>query len=240
MAKCEVLNNVTHHNLKVETGYSANFGDDVNSVLVFVNEFSKLHKEYPIFLYKNPSTDLLFPVAMLGFDEKNLFLNEAATNGWDARYVPLARACGPFLIGYQNQWHGSDLEETLVIHIDMDNPRVNLSKGAELFLPMGGLSDYLRATSEKLQAAHQGIPLNQQFVAVCQKLNLIESVKLEILLDDVHEYRISGYYTISREKLDLLDAPSLLSLHSSGFLEAAFYMLSSLENISSLIDRELT
>lgn len=238
MAKCEVLNNIDHQNIKVITGYSRKFGDDVANVPVFINEFSQLQKEYPLFFYKDATTNVIFPVAMLGFDEQNLFLiGQESDAAWDANYVPATRACGPFLIGFQNQWGQGELEKNPVIHIDLESPRINLLEGVDVFLPMGGCSDYLNRVTQTLELIHQGIALNRSFIDACVALDLIESVKLEVAIDDMQEYRISGYYTISREMLHALNTKDLEEFHRLGYLEAAYYMLTSVSNVSGLINR---
>ncbi len=238
MPKCEVLNNIDHQNIKVITGYSQTFGDDVPNVPVFINEFSQLQKEYPLFFYKDTATNAIFPVAILGFDEKNLFLvGQEGNSIWDANYIPATRACGPFLIGFQNQWEKGDMKKNPVIHVDLENPRISFSEGEDVFLPMGGRSDYLNKVTQALELIHSGITLNRDFIDACVALDLIEPVKLEVSVDDVHEYRISGYYTINREKLYALGAKILEEFHRSGYLESAYYMLASVSNVSGLIDR---
>lgn len=238
MSKCEVLNNIDHQNIKVITGYAREFGDDVANVPVFINEFSRLQKEYPLFFYKDAATNVIFPVAMLGFDEKNLFLVEQKDGAiWDANYVPATRACGPFLIGFQNQWSSGEREKSPVIHIDLESPRISFSEGADVFLPMGGRSDYLNKITQTLELVHCGISLNRAFIDACVALDLIEPVKLEVSVDDIHEYRISGYYTINRKKLHSLNSKDLDEFHRLGYLEAAYYMLASVSNMSELIER---
>ena len=43
-----LLDNIAHKDLRVRTGYSAEFGDNVNNVLVFPTEFAFAQREYPI------------------------------------------------------------------------------------------------------------------------------------------------------------------------------------------------
>jgi len=238
MAKCEVLNNIDHQDVKIITGYASEFGDDVANVPVFVNEFLQLQKEYPLFLYKDATTGTIFPVAMLGFDEQNLFLVNCQENTiWDANYIPATRSCGPFLIGFQSQWNNGKLEQSSVVHIDLEHPRISFHEGENIFLPMGGYSDYLNKVTQTLELIQCGAALNRDFINKCITLDLLESVKLEVSVDDIHQYNISGYYTISREKLQGLNEKHINELHQSGYLEVAYYMLASVNNVSALIDR---
>lgn len=238
MGRHVVLNNVEHKDLKVITRYSAAFGDDVSNVLTFITEFSAVHKEYPIFFHSDPKTHKLRPIAMLGFDDnENLFLDEhGAPEGWSARYIPAVSARGPFLIGFQNQLKDGGDEHTPVIHLDIEDPRLSVQEGAAIFLPLGGNSEYLDTVSHRLQLIHQGLALNDAMIAALSELDLIVPVNLEVQFHNRHEYRIHGYHTVDKQKLAALASIPLARLHAAGFLEAAHYMISSLENISALIE----
>ena len=56
MAKHELLNNVTHKDLRIITRRSADFGDDIASVLTFPSEFRNILGEFPICICKDPDT----------------------------------------------------------------------------------------------------------------------------------------------------------------------------------------
>ena len=45
MSKAVLLNNVEHKDLKVDSGYSEKYGDNVNRALAFTAEFADLQKE---------------------------------------------------------------------------------------------------------------------------------------------------------------------------------------------------
>ena len=100
MAKLALLNNIDHANLKIVTGFRAEFGDSVNQVAVYPTEFSELQRDYPIFFRKD-GEGAYYAVVLLGLDKgENLFLGEGR---WHARYVPALHQRGPFLIGFQKQ-----------------------------------------------------------------------------------------------------------------------------------------
>jgi hypothetical protein len=72
-----LLNNVAHQDLKVITERSARYGDDVMYCMTFPFEFRSVQASYPI-LMQQDSNGSLYPVALLGFQEKeNLFLLSA-------------------------------------------------------------------------------------------------------------------------------------------------------------------
>src|SRR6188472_1831380 len=117
MTRNVLLDNVAHKDLKVRTGFSAEFGDSINSVLIFPTEFVYVQREYPI-LFRKDAGGLLQAVALLGLDkEENLFLEGGA---WNARYVPAVQQRGPFLIGFRTVETSGEAVREPVIHIDLD------------------------------------------------------------------------------------------------------------------------
>jgi hypothetical protein len=66
-------------------------------------------------------------------------------------------------------------------------------------------------------------------------LDLIEPVKLEIKLDEQQGYDVLGLHTISRQKLQALDGAALANLNRAGFLEGAYLVLASMNNVKKLM-----
>jgi len=228
MTQKVLLDNVNHHDLKVVTDYSVEYGDNVNQVLTFPSEFADIQREYPIFFRKGAGNGEYQSVALLGLDrDENLFLDD---RGWNAGYVPAVHARGPFLIGIQGE-SGNPM-----IHVDLDNPRVNKSRGEAVFLPHGGNSPYLDRIGNILRLIHRGISVERDMFAAFGTCGLIEPVKVEIKLNDNEQYTIDQYYTVSQEKLAALDGAQLEMLNRAGYLQLAFHVIASLGNVSRLID----
>ena len=140
MTRFVLLDNIAHKDLRVRTGYSAEFGDNVNNVLIFPTEFAFAQREYPI-LFRRDTDGNLQAIALLGLDkDENLFLDD---NGWNARYVPAVQQRGPFLIGFRNPEVDGDVVREPVIHVDLDHPRISQTEGEPVFLRHGGNSPYL-------------------------------------------------------------------------------------------------
>jgi hypothetical protein len=226
MARHVKLNNVAHKDLRVITRHGVEFGDNVASVVTFPTEYGDIQREYPIFFRKDPSTSEYFSVALLGLEKnENLFLDET---GWHATYIPGAIARGPFLIGFQ--------EQEPVIHVDLENPRISQTEGEPVFLPQGGNSRYLERVANILKGIHEGVELSKQMFAAFTALDLIEPVKVEIKFNDEEQFDLLGFYTISEEKLGALDGDALVRLNKAGFLQGAFMVIASLNNVKKLID----
>jgi len=232
MARHVLLNSNQHRDLRIITTRSAALGDDVMSAVTFPTEFRHLQAHYPIFFQKHPQTGEFQPFAMFGFRQgENLFLGE---DGWDATYLPLTVERQPFLIGRQQA--GGDRK--MVIHIDMDSPRISATEGEPVFLGHGGPSDYLARINSILGAIHQGMESNRPFVESLLANELLESFTLDIELEGGTEFRMAGYYTIHEEKLDALGGDALAALNGDGWLKAVYMAVASLSNIRNLIERK--
>lgn len=228
------LNNVTHKDLKIITQHSEQFGNNIGAVLTFPTEFADIQREYPIFFQRNPETLKYQSVALLGITPgENLFLHNEK---WNARYIPAIVAREPFVIGFEDQSADGGDEHAPVVMVDMDSPRVSKHEGQAVFLEFGGNTQYLESINRILQGIYQGMSVSDEMFEAFTELELIEPVSLEIKLNNGELHRLTGNYTINREKLNSLSAKELAKLNKAGFLEGAFLVASSLNNMKNLID----
>ncbi|KRA47456.1 SapC family protein [Pseudoxanthomonas sp. Root630] len=233
MARYELLNNVSHKDLRIATSFGPEFGDDVGMVPAFPSEFAELQREYPIFLRKDPGSGEWQSVALLGFEQReNLFLRDGR---WNASYLPGAAAKGPFLIGYQEQHIDGELRQEAVMHVDVEHPRVNLAEGEPVFLPHGGNTPYLEHIAGVLRGIRDGSAFGAGMFAALDAAGLVQPVNLDVQLDKQHRVAVSGLYGIDRERLVSLDGPALLGLNRAGYLEGTYLMLASLHNVRRLM-----
>jgi hypothetical protein len=233
MARYELLNNVTHKDLRVVTGFGDEFGDNIGMVPAFPSEYAELQKEYPIFFRKDGDSGQWQSVALLGFEQhENLFLQDGR---WNAAYLPGAVAKGPFLIGFQEQRIDGELRKEPVMHVDLEHPRVSFNEGEPVFLPHGGNSPYLQHIAGVLRGIRDGVEFGAAMFAAFDSMGLIQSVNLDVQLEDKHRVSVSGLYGIDRERLAALDAGSLHRLNQAGFLEGAYLVLASLHNVRRLM-----
>ncbi|MFU8830786.1 MAG: SapC family protein [Wenzhouxiangella sp.] len=236
MAKHVLLDNVSHKDLKVRTGYRPGCGYDANVVRIFPSEFCEAQREYPLFFIKDAASGHFEPVALLGFSgDENLYLG---AGGWDASYVPLAVQRQPFLIGFQTQQVDGIPTQVPVIHVDLDHPSISKTDGEPVFLRHGGLSPYLERIESILGTIHHGHEASRALSQVLVGLELIESVKLEIRFDDVTSVNLEGLYKINEDTLRNLSADALETLHRQGYLRDLYLMLASLQNMPHLIERK--
>lgn len=233
MTNLALLNNVDHQDVKIITERSARYGDDVMYAMTFPHEFRDVQASYPILFQKDEKDDF-FPLALFGFQKKeNLFLDE---HGWNADYIPAMIRRQPFLIGFQEKKQGAGNETTRMMSLDMDHPRVNTEVGERLFQPLGGRTPFLEEAANLLETIYQGYEVNRRFVAALTEHDLIESVTLDITLNDGSKNQLLGFHAINEEKLQELSGDTLEEFSRNGFLMPIFMALASMTNIRTLIN----
>lgn len=242
MQKIELLNNITHEKLKVNARFASGLGDNIASTVTFLTEFSEVQKEYPILCRNDPETGEYQAVVFFGLQKnENLFLTEADPTsqkhvGWRAEYVPAVMARGPFSIGIQRETvNGAEVQKS-VVNIDMKHPKASCDNGQELFLQNGGRSPYLNYIASILDTINDGIPLTKLMFDAFNKYELLEPVTLDIEFLNQDKLKINGFETINAEKLSRLNGEALEELNKSGFLQAAYFIVTSMSNVRKLID----
>ena len=190
MTDYALLNNVDHADVKIITERSDRYGDDIMQALVFPFEFRNVQACYPI-LFQQDGTGGFYPLALFGFQEKeNLFLDDS---GWQAPYIPAMVRREPFLIGFQDSKTQGETEQTRVLSIDMDHPRVNKEHGEPLFQPLGGRTPFLENAANLLETIYAGIEHNRAFMGALQANDLLEAMTLEIELRDGSRNQLIGF-----------------------------------------------
>lgn len=228
MSNTVLLNNVDHANLRIVTDRGAQYGDDVMFSVTFPSEFRNLQAHYPLVFHKSADGHTIQPVALFGFQQgENLFL---APTGWDAACVPMAIERQPFLIGRTNR--------ELVMHVDLDSPRVGATSGEAVFLPHGGTTTYLERMNSMLLALHEGLETNAPFIAALLKHDLLESFVFDIELADGSQNRLAGFYTINEECLNNLGGDALASLNKAGYLQPIYMAVASVSKLLALVERK--
>jgi hypothetical protein len=242
MQKIEVLNNIAHEHLRVNSNFAAGLGDNLVSTVTFVTELAQIQKEYPILCRKNPETNEYQAVVFFGFEkDENLFLTDISPKtqkypGWNAEYVPAATARGPFSIGMHRDIVNGLETDNAMIHIDMSHPKAKCESGPRLFLDNGGHSPYLNHISKTLEIIKNGMHPTKLMFDAFNKYQLLAPVVLDIGFQNQTKLKISGFETINTDKLSQLNGEALQELNKSGFLQAAYFIAASMSNLQKLID----
>lgn len=236
MANHALLNNIEHQDLKVITDKSKEYGNDSMFSVIFPFEFKLAQADYPIFFFKDPNSGEFNAVALQGFEQnENLFIED---NQWHASYIPLMVQREPFLIGMQTVEENGESVQNPVIHIDLDNPRVNKEKGEDIFLPHGGNSEYITKISAMLKAIHDSKESTTLFMKTVTELSLLEPFNLDIQLTNGTNNRLSGFHTINEDKLAELTGDQLAELNKNGLLGIIYMVIASHANINKLIQKK--
>ena len=229
MQKPELLNNITHKDLRVITRRGAQWGDAVMSCVATPDEFRSLQAHYPIVFQKNAENQFQ-PMALFGLEEgQNLFLG---TQGWTAPYLPLAMQREPFMIGVA--------EDELRMLVDTASPRISTgAEGEAVFLPQGGNTDFLERANSVLKTLHEGLQATPAFVQALVAHNLLEPFVLDVQRPDGSHGRLVGMYTIHEERLAALDANTIGQLHQADYLQPIYMVIASMSNLHTLIQLHL-
>jgi hypothetical protein len=230
----EMLNNVDHKDLRVETRRGALYGDDIMYAMTVPSEFRNVVADYPIFFHKDRESGKYLPMVMFGFEHgENLYLDG---ENWNATYIPLMLQRGPFAIGFQNAAEGSGVKNKMVISVDMDHPRATAKDGEPVFQPFGDNSEYTDQIVDVLQEIEQGQAVVEEFVAALLEHDLLEPFTLDVELKTGAKHSLKGFCTIHEEKLAGLDGQVLADFSRRGILQACYMVVASMTNIARLIE----
>ncbi len=226
----ELLNNVTHKNLRVVTRRGARWGDDVMSCPVTIDEFRSLQANYPILLQQD-SQGSFQPLVLFGLqDGQNLFLDG---DRWDADYLPLAMQRMPFSIGIA--------QDELRMMVDMASPRIGQGgDGESVFLEHGGNTPFLDQANSVLRTLHEGLQSTADFVQALVSNRLLEPFVFEVEQPDGSRGQLVGCHLIHEERLAALDASTVAMLHEADYLQPIYMAIASLSNLSRLATRHRT
>jgi hypothetical protein len=223
----ELLNNVSHKDLRVVTRRGAQWGDDVMSAPVTIEEFRSLQAHYPI-LFQQDAQGRFHPIVLFGLqDGQNLFLDG---QGWDAEYLPLAMRRMPFSIGVA--------QDQMRMMVDMDSRRIAKDgDGEAVFLAHGGNSEFLDQANSILRTLHEGLQVTAEFMQVLASHRLLEPFVFEVEQPDGSRGQLAGLHLIHEERLAALDASTVARLHEADYLQPIYMAVASLSNLSELARR---
>ena len=162
------------------------------SALTFPAEFRNVQAHYPIVFHKTRDGQFQ-PLALFGFqDKQNLFL-DADGLGCAVRAADDRAPAVPD--------RPSAIDE-LMVHIDLDSPRVSRTEGEPLFREHGGNTEFLERMSSVLldDSSRAWRPCRPSSPRCCEH-DLLESFVLDVELDDGSQHRLAGFYTINEERL---------------------------------------
>jgi hypothetical protein len=231
MSNLVALNHQVHHSIRINTQVAEAQGSHLNMVPVVLSEFLKLAVQFPIAFTKNKDTGRFVCVALFGFqDGENLFVNN---HQWNSLYLPLQIRRQPFFLG--NSEHG---EDQFVICLDTGNPSIQHENGEQLFNADSKETAYLENIKFILAELINGETPTQAFINTLTTLKLLQPMQLEITFENGESTRVEGIYSIDEDHLNRLTSEEITGLHTQGYLNPIYTMITSIGHIYGLIDKK--
>jgi hypothetical protein len=188
-------------------------------VQIVASEFAAAAAACPILITKDATTGEFYAGAMLGFKPSEPLRQTIADRGG---FEPLNFVRDGFFISGER------------IAIDRDNPRFSETVGEPLFEDDQQPSVRLRTIQRVLAELHAGLERTKQFIQALVKLKLIEPIDVSLRFDDGEHLNLQGLYSVSLDALRALGDADALQLFKSGYLQLAYTMNVSLNQIGVL------
>lgn len=211
----ELLGPEQHRHLRLRP-----VGDKPHFVQIVAEEFGAAAACCPILFTKEASTGSFFAGALFAFKPGESFLHDSIERG---AFSPLSvQRDGFFIAGEQ-------------IAIDRSNPRFSDTEGELLFDASSQPSVALRRIQRTLGQLKAGIETTDRFIRALAELKLIESIDISLSFDTGDErLTLQGLYTVSVDSLRMLPEAAAVRLLRAGYLQLAYTMSASLEQLPGL------
>jgi len=234
MANLVAVDNKNHLKTQIDTRKLAQHGAKLNMVPVVLSEFSDLAVQYPIAFTKNGDTGEFVCVALLGFEAgENLFWQN---DQWQGLYLPLQIRRQPFFVGTPEGSSPTAENGDYLVCIDTQSPTITTEGGIALFDERGLDTDFFQQTKACLAHILTGEIENNNLLEQLKKMDLLQSMSLEITFANQESTRLNGLYTVNQDKLAKLNDEHILQLHKLGLLKEIHTLITSLGHIQALID----
>jgi len=225
------IDDITHRNLKVDTGCSIFLAEKSHVISLNVTEVGKAVSSFPVFFTKNTHTGNWALSALSSFKQgHSLFVENSV---WTATYQPTSVQTYPFYL-----IQSEEDSEKFSVGFDADNNAFSEQKGEPLFGDDGKPSDFLQKITALLEADIQQGTQSYQFARRLEELDLIKSINIVVTYKDGAIQTLQGLHTLDEEKLKLIDTETLAELNKNGYLTVMHAMLTSIYQLNALIKKQ--
>ena len=223
-----VISKDQHKDLSIET-VNFEFAAKVASVPLTAVEIPLASREYAIVFAGDE--EKVAPMVVLGVEgNSNLYLDEA--HSWKADYIPAFIRRYPFVFSssadgkqfalcVDEQWSGCNTE----------------GRGQRVFSDDGEQTDYTKHVMNFLKDYQQQFATTEMFCKQLKELDLLEMMQASVTLPGGEQRSLRGFYSVSRKKLQKLDASKLAELAKTNALELAYLQMTSLNNLRYIVNR---
>jgi hypothetical protein len=211
----ELLNPESHRHLRLRAAVA----DKPHFVQIGAGEFAAAAASCPVLFTKEASTGKFFVGAMFAFKPGESFLHDEERGG----FSPLSLQRDGFFISGER------------IAIDRNNPRFSDTEGEPLFEGASQPGVALRRIQRTLGQLKAGLDMTDRFIHALGELKLIESIDISLDFDTGGErLTLQGLYTVSLDGLRTLNDAAAGRLLRAGYLQLAYTMSASLEQLPVL------
>jgi hypothetical protein len=187
-------------------------------VQVVPGEFTTAAACCPVLITKDNATGAFYAGAMFGFQPRESFLDELTTRGG---FKPLALQRDGFYINGEH------------VAIDRSNSRFSDIEGERLFDDAGQPNSCLRQIQRVLGQLQSGLEATTTFMGALAAEKLIEPIDVSLNFGG-EMLTLQGLYTVSLDAIRQLESGAALRLLRAGYLQHAYILHGSLQQIPVL------
>ena len=218
-----------HLGVSLEASPDYAFTAEINAVPLMAVEFLRAANEYAI-VFTQAGDDVV-PAVVLGVrGNQNLYLS--GEGKWQAQYIPA------FVRRYPFVFSSSADGKTLTLCIDESHPGVNREgRGEQLFGDDGKPTPYVERVLKFLQEYQSHFERTRAFGRKVKELDLLEPMQAQLTTPTGEKLSLSGFLSVSRERLRKLSGDALATLAKTDELELLYLQLHSMRNFNEVKDR---
>ncbi|AWL10753.1 hypothetical protein HMF8227_00245 [Saliniradius amylolyticus] len=204
---------------------------DKHMVALTAAEFPQAGGSFPILFVQDPDSGEFRSIGLLGLQPgQNLMVED---NRWLASYMPLSLRNYPFLLVSGNDGD----QEHQAIGVDTNSPNLSQTEGEPLFDDTGEPSPLLEQIRDQLAQTHQQATVTSHLLNELAQHKVFKPQHINIKQPDGSTQTVEGFYCISQQKLNELDAETFIRWRDQGYLPAIYAHLASLNTVHELVKR---
>ena len=223
------LSRERHKGWFIDPDQGFSFAADTNSVFVAATEFGVVAREHTIVFARDGSGKAV-PAVLLGLQrDKNLLVD--GDGRWLGTYVPAYLRRYPFILASPS----ADSVEFTVCIDEAYSGFNTVREGERLIEENGEQGELLSKSVKFLQDFHQHTIATNKFCEIIDNAGLLDSMQANISLNSGASFSLSGFFSVTRDKLKQLPAERLKEFLDNGYLDLIYAHMQSLVNIDKLM-----
>ncbi len=215
------LSSDAHRDLRYKSVPDYSFSANVTSAPITYTEMLVAAKYYPVVFPKEGT-----PVAILGFDGNNAFVDE--TGQWTVPYVPSHVGRYPFILS------SSSRAGEMMLMVALDAPHFKTDGGKRLFDENGAETPLLEGIKSYLLKFQNEAQKSERLTKELFDAGIMEERVIQRKRGEVTRTMLSSFYVVDQAKFNALPDETILGWRRNGTLPLVYAHLLSLSNLSSL------